>query len=149
MLGCNDDNLKIILAEIDASDLYEHIVLTGYIPDEDLPIIYHLAALFLFPSLREGFGIPIIEAMACGVPVITSNTSSMPEVAGDAAHLINPNNKEEITNGIMKILSDGNYKNGLIEKGLKRYKLFTWGFMARQVLDLYKQLHQGIKTKTA
>ena len=61
MLGCNDDNLKIILAEIDALDLYDHIVLTGYVPDEDLPIIYHLAALFLFPSLREGFGIKIIE----------------------------------------------------------------------------------------
>ena len=149
MLGCNDHNLKIILAEIDALDLYEHIVLTGYVPDEDLPIIYHLAALFLFPSLREGFGIPIIEAMACGVPVITSNTSSMPEVAGDAAHLINPNKKEEITNGIMKILSDVNYKNGLIEKGLKRYKQFTWEFMAIQVLDLYKQLYKDIKTKKA
>jgi len=149
MLGCNNHNLKIILSEIEALDLYDHIVLTGYVPDEDLPIIYHLAALFLFPSLREGFGIPIIEAMACGVPVITSNTSSMPEVAGDAAHLINPNKTEELTNGIIKILNDINYKDELIQKGLKRYKLFTWEFMARQVLDLYKQLHQGIKTKTA
>jgi glycosyltransferase involved in cell wall biosynthesis len=143
MLGCKDHTLKTILAEIKALDLYEHIILIGYVPDEDLPIIYHLAALFLFPSLREGFGIPIIEAMACGVAVITSNTSSMPEVAGNAAHLINPYKTEEITNGIIKILTDVNYKNQLIQKGLKRYKLFTWQSMARQVMGIYILLYKN------
>ena len=73
----------------------------------------------------------------------------MPEVAGDAAHLINPNKTEEITNGIIKILTDIYYKDELIQKGFKRYKLFTWEFMATQVLDLYKQLYKDIKTKTA
>ena len=149
MLGCKEDDLKGILNEINAIHLYNHIVLTGYVSDEDLPVIYGLSQILLFPSLREGFGIPIIEAMACGVPVITSNTSSMPEVAGDAAHLINPNKTEEITSGIIKILSDKNFKDELIQKGLKRYKSFTWGFMARQVLDLYKQLFEEIKTKKA
>jgi glycosyltransferase involved in cell wall biosynthesis len=147
MLGVNDDNLKIMLAEVKALDLYKNIVLIGYVPDEDLPTIYNLAALFLFPSLREGFGIPIIEAMACSVPVITSNTSSMPEIAGDAAHLINPNKTEEITNGIIKILSDVKYKDELIKNGLKRYKLFKWESMAYQVLDVYKQVSKNIKTK--
>ncbi len=147
VLGCKDADLKTMLDEIGAVDLYEHIFLTGYVSDEDLPAIYHLAQLFLFPSLREGFGIPIIEAMACGIPVITSNTSSMPEVAGDAAHLVNPNSTEEITKGIIKILSDVNYKNELIRRGLEQYKLFSWESMAEQVLELYKQLYKQEKTK--
>ena len=83
--------------------------------------------------------------MACGVPVITSNTSSMPEVAGSAAHIIDPYNTKEILRGIIKITSDENYKNKLIQKGLKRQKLFSWSTMAEQVLELYKQLYKEIK----
>jgi len=123
----------------------EHIILTGYVSDEDLPAIYYLSKLFLFPSFREGFGIPIIEAMACGVPVITSNTSSMPEVAGDAAHIIDPNNPREICIGMIKITSDVNYSNELIQKGLLQSKKFSWNSMAIQVLEQYKQLYKEIK----
>jgi len=108
-------------------------------------VLYQQASLFLFPSLREGFGIPIIEAMACGVPVITSNTSSMPEVAGDAAHLIDPNITKEISDGMIKILSDETYKNNLIEKGLVRSSLFSWNSMATQVLEQYKQVYKTLK----
>ena len=79
--------------------------------------------------------------MASGVPVITSNTSSMPEVAGDAALIINPNKSEEITNGIVKILSDESYKSTLVERGLKRYKQFSWKHAAKKVLELYNQLY--------
>ncbi|GAA4270097.1 glycosyltransferase family 4 protein [Hyunsoonleella aestuarii] len=146
MLGYKDAYLKILLNEIGAIDLYDHIILTGYVSDDDLPVIYKLSQLFLFPSLREGFGIPIIEAMACGVPVITSNTSSMPEVAGNAAHLINPNKIEDISSAMLKIVSDENYKNMLIQRGLKRSKEFSWNKMAFQVLEQYKQLYKEINT---
>ncbi len=147
MLGCKDADLRLMLNNIDASEMQNHIVLTGYVSDEDLPVVYHLSQLFLFPSLREGFGIPIIEAMACGVPVITSNTSSMPEVAGDAAHLINPNKSEDICNGMIKILSDDTYKNELIQKGLKRSKEFSWKNMATQVLEIYRNIFTDLKNR--
>lgn len=145
LLGYKEADLKIILNEIDATHLRQHIILTGYVSDEDLPAIYYLSKLFLFPSLREGFGIPIIEAMACGVPVITSNTSSMPEVADDAAHIIDPNKPKEICNGMIKITSDAKYRNELIQKGLLQSKKFSWNRMAFQVLEQYKQLYKEIK----
>tara|TARA_R110000772_G_scaffold82326_3_gene174656 strand:- start:220 stop:1374 length:1155 start_codon:yes stop_codon:yes gene_type:complete len=146
MLGCKDADLKIMLNDIGAMNLYEHVILTGYVSDEDLPVLYQLSQLFLFPSLREGFGIPIIEAMACGVPVITSNTSSMPEVAGDAAHLIDPNKTEDLYKGMLKIMSDDSYKNELIKRGLIQSKQFSWNRMASQVLEQYKQLYKEINT---
>lgn len=146
ILGIKEADLATILNDINAAHLRQHIVLTGYVSDEDLPAIYQLSKLFLFPSLREGFGIPIIEAMACGVPVITSNTSSMPEVAGDAAHLINPEKPEEICDGIIKITTDASYKNELVQKGLLQSKKFSWNNMAVQVLEQYKQLYQEIKS---
>jgi glycosyltransferase involved in cell wall biosynthesis len=146
MLGCKDADLKIMLNDMEAIDLYEHIIITGYVSDEDLPVLYQMSQLFLFPSLREGFGIPIIEAMACGVPVITSNTSSMPEVAGNAAHLIDPNKTDDIYEGMFKIMSDENYKNELIKRGLKRSKQFSWNSMAYQVLEQYEQLYKEINT---
>ncbi len=145
ILGYNEAELKSVLNEMDATHLSAHIILTGYVSDEDLPAIYGLSKLFLFPSLREGFGIPIIEAMACGVPVITSRTSSMPEVAGDAAHLINPHKPEEICEGMLKITSDANYRQELIQKGLIQSKKFSWNNMAKQVLAQYKELYQEIK----
>jgi len=146
MLGCKDADLKIMLNDMEAIDLYEHIIITGYVSDEDLPVLYQMSQLFLFPSLREGFGIPIIEAMACGVPVITSNTSSMPEVAGNAAHLIDPNKTDDIYKGMLKIMSDHTYKNELIQRGLKRSKQFSWNSMAYQVLEQYEQLYKEINT---
>lgn len=145
ILGYKEAELKMILNEIGAADLRQHIILIGYVSDEDLPAIYYLSKLFLFPSLREGFGIPIIEAMACGVPVITSNISSMPEVAGDAAHIIDPNKPKEICDGMIKITSDAKYRNELIQKGLLQSKKFSWNRMAFQVLEQYKQLYKEIK----
>lgn len=146
MLGYNINDLSNALDEIKALELINRIVLLDYVCDEDLPAIYSLSQLFLFPSLREGFGIPIIEAMACGVPVITSNTSSMPEIAGEAAFIVDPTSTDEILYGIIKITSDEPFKNELIHKGLKRSKQFSWNKMAVQVLELYKQLYKEIKT---
>lgn len=140
MLDYDKNELEKLLDEIGDRQLIEKIVLTGYVANTDLPAIYSQCKIFLYPSLRESFGIPMLEAMACGVPVITSNTSSMPEIAGDAAHIINPNNPEDITQGIIKILEDKNYCDTLCKKGLERSQLFSWKNMAKQVLELYKDI---------
>jgi glycosyltransferase involved in cell wall biosynthesis len=145
LLGYNEKDLLTALSEINAKNLIDKVVLLGYVSDQDLPAIYRLSQLFLFPSLREGFGIPIIEAMACGVPVITSNSSSMPEIAGDAACIVNPMESEAILQGILKISSDSEYKNELIRKGLERCEQFSWDNMALQVLDVYKEMFNEIK----
>lgn len=141
MAGVNEETLDAMLKDMFVPlALKKDIVLTGYIEDEDLPIIYSLAQVFLFPSLREGFGIPILEAMASGVPVITSNTSSMPEVAGKSALLINPYNTQELTQAMVKLLSDENFRNILIQKGLKQSREFSWNQSAKKVLKIYEQL---------
>jgi len=140
MLDYDTHELEKLLDEIGDKQLINNIVLTGYVVNTDLPAIYSLSKIFLYPSLRESFGIPMLEAMGCGVPVITSNTSSMPEVAGDAAHIINPYNPEEITQGIIKILADKEYSNQLSEKGIERNKLFSWKNMAEKVLELYNDI---------
>jgi len=140
MLDYDLNELEKLLIEIGDKELINNIVLTGYVINTDLPAIYSLCTIFLYPSLRESFGIPMLEAMGCGVPVITSNTSSMPEVAGDAAHIINPYNPEEITQAIIKILADQDYYDALCKKGIERNKLFSWKNMAEQVLVLYNEI---------
>jgi glycosyltransferase involved in cell wall biosynthesis len=113
---------------------------TGYIPDSDLPGIYNGADLFVFPSLYEGFGLPVLEAMACGTPVITSNTSSLPEVAGDAALLVDPYNVEEIAAAMRHVLEDSALANDLRERGLKHAKKFSWEKTARQTISVYEKV---------
>lgn len=100
------------------------IIKTGAVSKNELIDIYNLSDLFVFPSLSEGFGIPPLEAMACGTPVICSNTTSLPEVVGDAATMFNPHNTDEIASAIDKILTDNNLSNELIQKGFERIKLF-------------------------
>jgi glycosyltransferase involved in cell wall biosynthesis len=142
IVGLNESNLKRLLEEVELADqMQESILLTGYVADQDLPVIFNMAELLLFPSLREGFGIPILEAMASGIPVITSSTSSMPEVAGESACLVNPYETEEVYKAIIKILSDHDYRNNLITKGLRQCKTFSWAHSAREVLELYEQLN--------
>ena len=141
MLDYDRGELEKLLDEIGDKQLIDKIVLTGYVTNTDLPAIYSQSAIFLYPSLRESFGIPMLEAMACGIPVITSNTSSMPEVSGDAAHIVNPYHPEEITEGMIKVLSDKEYSENLCKKGLERSKLFSWKNMAEQVLELYNEIN--------
>lgn len=137
MLDYDQVELKKLLVEIKNPDLINSILLTGYVVNTDLPAIYAQCDVFLYPSLRESFGIPMLEAMSCNVPVITSNTSSMPEVAANAAHIIDPFKPEEITQGILKILDDENYRKNLCDKGLERSKEFSWHNMAKEYLKLY------------
>ncbi len=116
------------------------ILFTDYVPDEELPLLYNGADLFIYPSIFEGFGFPVLEAMACGTPVITSNTSSMPEVAGDAAVLINPLSVPEIEKAIFETLSGEILRRRLVEAGLKRAELFTWEKTCRQTLAVYENI---------
>lgn len=131
--------LIALLKELDCPEIRQHIHLTGYIINTDLPGIINLSTLFLYPSLRESFGIPILEGMACGIPVITSNTSSMPEIAGDSAFIIDPFKPEEITTAMNEILDNSELYMQLGEKGIERAALFSWENMAQHVLKLYNE----------
>ena len=142
LIGLNQARLNAILKDVGLKkELGRKIVLIGYVPDEDLSVIFNLSEVFLFPSLREGFGIPIIEAMACGVPVITSNTSSMPEVADDAALLVDPYRVASIFEAIVKLRLDREFRDQLIMKGFERYKTFSWENTAKKVLGIYLQFN--------
>jgi glycosyltransferase involved in cell wall biosynthesis len=141
MLDYDKTELNKLLVEINDTNLINHIILTGYVINTDLPAIYSQCDVFLYPSLRESFGIPMLEAMSCNVPVITSNTSSMPEVSGDATHIINPFNPEEITQGLIEILNNKAYRKSLCDKGLERSKQFSWKNMAKDYLRLYELIN--------
>jgi len=140
MLDYDHYELEQLLEEIGDTELIHRIILTGYVVNSDLPSIYCQSEVFLYPSLRESFGIPMLEAMACGVPVITSNTSSMPEVAGDAALLINPFKTGEITAAMIQATTDANLRAALIEKGFAQAAKFSWKAMAVNVQRIYNEL---------
>ncbi len=116
--------------------LCDRVIFTDYIKDEDLPFFYKEASLFVFPSLYEGFGLPPLESMACGCPVLVSNAASLPEVCGDAAYYVDPYNVDSIAEGIYKVMTDKDLKQKLIQKGRKRVKLFSWEKTAQQVLEI-------------
>lgn len=114
----------------------------GYIDDNDLPSVYGASKIFLFPSLSEGFGMPVIEAMACGTPVITSNTSSMPEIAGNAARLVDPLNASEIADAIISLSVNEALRVKNIQNGFINAAKFKWTHAAEKVLNLYKAVLQ-------
>jgi len=140
MLDYDRKELASLLHEIGSPELVDHIILTGYVKNTDLPAIYSQCEVFLYPSLRESFGIPMLEAMACGVPVITSNTSSMPEVAGDAALIIDPYKPEEITAAMLRLCNHKDHAAALISKGISRAAEFSWKAMAEEVLKIYTEI---------
>jgi glycosyltransferase involved in cell wall biosynthesis len=119
------------------------VVCPGRLPIEDIVRLYSHADLFVFPSLYEGFGMPVVEAMACGAPVVTSNRTSLPEVAGDAALLVNPESDEQLAEAMVKILSDASLRESLRKKGFERAKQFTWERAAKQTLEVYKEVCSG------
>lgn len=120
--------------------LEPYVHFTGYVEDADLPALYNGAALFTFPSLYEGFGLPVLEAMACGTPVITSNTSSLPEVAGDAALMVNPQDVNAIAIAMQRVLENPALSSQMRQKGLARAQQFTWERTARETIAVYEQV---------
>lgn len=148
----SDVKRKLLMADLDAEylngiiqrnhieNIKEHILMPGYIVNSDLPYIYNGAFAFLYTSLRESFGIPLLEAMACGTPVITSNTSSMPEIAGHDAILVNPESSDEIAEMMLQLESDEDLYRKQKALGLERAKLFSWRRTAEQLLRLYQKV---------
>jgi glycosyltransferase involved in cell wall biosynthesis len=145
MLDFDRQDLLNILTEIGKPEILQHIHLTGYVNNSELPGIYSLADLFLYPSFRESFGIPILEAQACGTAVITSNTSSMPEIAGNGAIIIDPYNPEQIAEAMMLIFENQDARKDLLLKGYENAKRFSWRAMAENVLSMYMEMGQQQK----
>ncbi len=112
----------------------------GFVEDDELVKIYNLASVLVTPSFYEGFGLTILEAQACGCPVVTSNTSSLPEVAGAGALLVNPEKLEDITEAIYKIIDDKKFRDELIEKGLENVRRFSWEETAQKTIEVYRQV---------
>lgn len=128
-----------IREEIEKNDLADSVIEPGWLGEEKLPALYNGAEVFVFPSLYEGFGIPLLEAMACGTPVVTSKITSLPEIAAGAGLLVNPENPEDIAEAIEKILNDKNLKSELISKGLERVKNFSWEKCACETLEVIRE----------
>lgn len=133
-------NNQDIYREAECSPFCKDIIFTDYITDAEKTTLYKHATLFLFPSLYEGFGIPILEAMYYQIPVITSNVSSMPEVAGEAAELVNPLEVESITSGMKRILNNPVYRDKLVEKGTERVLDFDWNYSVEKIRKIYSEL---------
>ena len=117
--------------------LHKYVRFLGYLPEETLAVLYRLAGVFVFPSLYEGFGLPPLEAMASGTPVVTSNVSSLPEVAGDAALLVDPYDPGAIADGIYTVLTDETTRRDLRRRGLERARLFSWETSVRRIRNIY------------
>jgi len=132
--------LNAIIERNHIENIRPNIVMPGYIVNSDLPYIYHGAFAFLYTSLRESFGIPLLEGMACGVPVITSNTSSMPEIGGPDAILVQPENSDEICDMMLRLEKDEAFYKEKQEVGLQRAQLFSWRKTTEQLLDLYQSI---------
>jgi glycosyltransferase involved in cell wall biosynthesis len=149
------DHLKLVLIGDDISrysalrravhqhQLHKYVRFLGYLPEETLAVMYRLAGLFVFPSLYEGFGLPPLEAMASGTPVVTSNVSSLPEVAGDAAILVDPHDPHAIADGVYRLLTDEHLRRDLRLKGLARARQFSWEESVRRVRAIYEEVARG------
>ena len=131
---------KDIFKAVKNSQHKKDIIFTGLIEDKDKPYLYNLAEVFIYPSFFEGFGFPPLEAMACGVPTIVSNASSLSEVVGDGAIMVNPYNVDELAYAIKKVLEDEDLRENLVKKGLKQAKKFDWDKTAKEVLEVFKKL---------
>ncbi|MCP2605311.1 glycosyltransferase family 4 protein, partial [Candidatus Aminicenantes bacterium AH-873-B07] len=140
IVGKEDYNSKETIQFIKKMDCYKDIIFTGFAKDEDLPYLYNGADIFVYPSLFEGVGLPVLEAMSCGVPVITSNTTALKEIIGNAGIAINPFNIDEIAQAIFQIISNEDLKNVYIKKAFERAKEFSWKLTAQRTLKIYKVL---------
>ena len=145
MADLDPDYLNGIIERNNIGNIRGNIIMPGYIVNHDLPDIYNNAFAFLYTSLRESFGIPLLEAMACGTPVITSNTSSMPEIAGREAILVNPESSDEITEMMLKLETDPSFYGHQKQVGLERAKLFSWKKTAENLLKLYQDVYKEIR----
>ena len=133
-----------ILTQVRKLGLSDRVVLTGYVPDDDLPALLSGALAFVFPSLYEGFGLPLLEAMACGTPVICSNASSLPEVAGDAALLVEPRDTDALADALARLVADEGLRRELVERGFRQMQRFSWRRCAEETLSVLEEVGRGL-----
>jgi glycosyltransferase involved in cell wall biosynthesis len=132
-----------VLAAVEELELGTDVMFPGFVPDDELPLWYNAADVFVYPSLYEGFGLPPLEAMACGTPAIVSSASSLPEVVGDAALLASPHNPEEWAIALSSLCNDTSLRNALATRGPERARRFSWKRTARETVKVYRAVLSG------
>ena len=148
MIGDEISKYAALRRAVHRHQLHKHVRFLGYLPEETLAVMYRLAGVFVFPSLYEGFGLPPLEAMASGTPVVTSNVSSLPEVAGEAAILVDPYDPDAIADGIERVLTDETVRRELRRKGVARANQFSWEASVRRVREIYDEV-AGLETRVS
>jgi glycosyltransferase involved in cell wall biosynthesis len=143
LAGQKRGEYRKMVAEVHKHGLEGHVLFPGFIPDDDLPAVYSAATVFVFPSLYEGFGLPPLEAMACGTPCVVSNSSSLPEVTGSAALLFNPTSLEGFEECMMRVLTEPELRESLSQAGLRQSALFPWSRAAEETLRVYREVLEG------
>ncbi len=147
----NNSNLKLVLVGhqnkseslmkvIQKNNLLDNIIFTGFVPDEDIHPLMSNAKLFVFPSLYEGFGIPLLDAQVCQIPVVSSNAGSLPEVGGDGVLYFDPENIAEISEMILKVINDNQLSKAIVAKGVENREKFSWQKTAKQTIDVYNEI---------
>jgi glycosyltransferase involved in cell wall biosynthesis len=145
IIGPSKDEHSYLMSLCESLEIRDKVHFTGYVPYEHLPYFYNGCSAFVYPSLYEGFGLPPLEAMYCKVPVITSNVSSIPEVVGDGAILINPFDTEELKNAMERVLENDALSSELAERGYIRSRAFGWDITAQKTLNIYKEAYEKYK----
>jgi len=143
LAGSKGWRYESIFAAIEQSGVSQYVIMPGYVARADLPLWYGAADLLVYPSLYEGFGLPVLEAMACGLPVITSNVSSLPEVAGDAGRLVHPEDVDGLADAMLRVVTDRDLHTDMARRGLARAAVFTQEAMARATLAVYHKTLSG------
>jgi glycosyltransferase involved in cell wall biosynthesis len=140
IIGDEISKLQSLRRAVHKYDLHRYVRFHGFVPQETLSVLYRLASVFVFPSLYEGFGLPPLEAMACGTPVVTSNVSSLPEVVGDAAVLVDPYSPQAIADGILKVLQSAHLRADMRQRGFARVREYSWERSVARVREVYEEV---------
>lgn len=146
LVGRKDPAFPIIPQTIEEQGLADDVILTGFVKDEELPLYYNAAEVFAFPSLTEGFGLPPLEAMACGTPVASSKAGPMPEILGDAADFFNPRNTKDVAEILLELLKDSRRRARFRRRGLARVKKYSWPKTAAETLASYEEALKQVKS---
>ncbi len=144
IVGSYRDASQELVKLKDSLNMDKYIKFTGFAPDEDLPIYYNACEAFVYPSFYEGFGLPPLEAMNCGTPVITANVTSIPEVVGDGGLIINPYNEQDLQHAMELILSSETLRNEYSRLALERAKFFSWEITAKNTLAVYEDVYNKV-----
>lgn len=148
LVGRGPEESGPVFEAIRDEKLFDRVLRVPYVPYSDLPALYSGARMFVFPSFWEGFGLPVIESMACATPVITANVTALPEVAGDAALLVDPASDQQIADAMIRIETEPGLHARLVEKGLERKKLFSWDKCARETLAFYERMAEDARGRS-